>query len=76
MTNIEKKVTEILTEQGASVTTPETKIVESGIDSFGIVMILLELDEEFGCFGREYEDTTDMRTLRIQDLYDRITECS
>ena len=51
---------------------PSDKLVDSEVDSFGLTMVLLELDELYGCFGKEWFKETSIPDLTIQDMLDRI----
>jgi hypothetical protein len=65
---LNKKIRE---EHGNKVTI-ESKWTDAGIDSFGSTMVLCDMDAEYGCFDKEWFNTTDFYTLTIQDIVERV----
>ena len=68
----------IINNQG-QVSTEDTIVRESGIDSFGFALVFLELDDEYGCFDNEYTNQiTDKQaaTMTIKDIIDKVVSCS
>ena len=52
------------------------KLIDSGIDSFGITMVLLALDEKYAAFSSDWVGKTEIPSLTIQDLIDRVQNAS
>lgn len=50
-------------EHGMPMKNDDDKLVETGCDSFGITMILLELDNEYGVYTRD-----ELKNIVIQEL--------
>lgn len=68
-------ITNIIEEQGGNVSDESTKIYDTGIDSFSIAVLYLELDEEYECFDSSYNSNTPRQELEfdtIGDLVDRV----
>jgi acyl carrier protein len=69
VTFINDKVRE---EHGMPMRTDGSKLVETGIDSFGTVMILLELENEYGVYSKEELKTVAVEELTLGDMVNRI----
>lgn len=58
-------------EHGRPVTIDD-KLVDSEVDSFGITMVLLALDEEYHRFDPEWLKDTNIAELTVNEIVDRI----
>ena len=58
-------------EHGKAVTIDDL-LIDTEVDSFGIVMLLLELDEKYGCFSNEWLKTMKVEELTVQYIVDRV----
>lgn len=61
----------IRAEHGNRVTL-EDKLIDSGLDSFGLVMVLADMDGEYGCYGKSWFQEVNIPELTVKDLLDRI----
>lgn len=50
----------------------EDKLIESGVDSFGLTMVIMELDNKYECFSKEWMNSTDLRNVTVLDIIDRV----
>ena len=69
-------IEEIVDDNDGAVEDGTQLLVHTGIDSFGVAMVLLELDNTFKCFSKEYETGIDLSNYSINDMIDRVEECS
>ena len=66
-------INELIEEEHGMSREPEDTLISSEIDSFGIIVILLELDSKYtDLFSKEYLDTINFEVYTIQDMIDRI----
>jgi hypothetical protein len=68
---IENINSHIRAEHGKSITI-DSKLIDSEVDSFGIVVVLLELDTDYGCFGNKWFKKHAIPSLTILDIIERI----
>lgn len=52
--------------------TIESDWIDTGVDSYGTVMVTAELDNKYECFSKEWYRDVDWYTLTIKDVVDRI----
>ena len=74
--NVLDLINEVLEDNLGNVSTEDTLVKDTGVDSFGIVMLLLALDEQYGCFPTGFEESVDYEVLTLGHLIDRVIECS
>ena len=48
--------------------------IDSGVDSFGTTVVIMEMDAKYGCFDNEWftEVLGSIETLKVSDILDRI----
>lgn len=62
--------TKIREEHGNRVTL-DSKWTDAELDSFGTVMVLADMDNEYGCFNREWMASIDFTTLTVLEVVER-----
>lgn len=64
---------ELIEEEHGEPLTEKDKFIDSEVDSFGITMILLTLDQEFGDkFNQEWLKSVVIKDLTITQILDRM----
>jgi len=58
-------------EHGVAVTI-DSLLIDSDIDSFGITMVLLKLDEQYAKFSADWVSMADIPTLTVRVLIERV----
>lgn len=51
-----------------------TKIVDSGIDSFGITMVFIEIEKKYNIYSKEEFKTIPFDTITPKEVIDRILD--
>jgi acyl carrier protein len=73
MKDIIEKVNEILVSENAKPLEDENDLlIDSELDSFGYVILWIELNEEYKCFPVEYVNEIDYDSYKLKDLIQRI----
>lgn len=62
--------TKIREEHGNRVTL-DSKWTDAELDSFGTVMVLADMDNEYECFNREWMASIDFTTLTVLEVVER-----
>ena len=65
-------VVKVLEEYDADDTELSTRVVDTGIDSFGVAMLFLELDTKYGCFPASEDQSSKVESYTVKDLVDII----
>jgi acyl carrier protein len=77
MKDIIEKVNEILVSENAKPLEDENDLlIDSELDSFGYVILWIELNEEYKCFSVEYVNEIDYDSYKLKDLIQRIQNAS
>lgn len=63
---------DVLENNDATNTNEDTLLVDTGIDSFGVAMVFLEMDNQYKCFPKEYEEHVDYTKYTVSDLVDQV----
>jgi len=72
-TEIEKVIKEIIESENGIYTHNEDLPINMGLDSFGITVLFLELDERFGVYGeKDAFKHIDFSTLTINNILDKV----
>lgn len=71
-----KEINELLKEEHGNPITEIDRLVDSGIDSFGLTMVLLTLDQKYNLYTKEEFSKLDFENILAQDIIDRIQEVS
>lgn len=50
----------------------DDKLIDSELDSFGTVMVLADMDNEYKKFDRDWLKTVNILELTIQEIVDRV----
>lgn len=73
MQDIIDKVNEILvTENAKPLEDKNDLLINSELDSFGYIILWIELNEEYKCFPVEYVNEIDYDSYKLKDLIKRI----
>jgi len=56
--------------------TIDSKLIDCGVDSFGISMVLLALDEKYSRFSSEWLEKNSIEDLTIKTIVERVTNDS
>jgi|GEM_PF-6063692 hypothetical protein len=59
---------EIVKDENGEVTSKDQKLICTGIDSFGVIMVLNELDSKYPYLGDSKLESLDFDTLTFNDL--------
>jgi len=65
----------IRTEHGTKVSI-DSLLKDSGMDSFGFSMVIMELDNKYGCFDNEWFDSNVDDNLTVRTLVERVLNAS
>lgn len=63
---------EKIREEHGNKVTIESKWTDTGLDSFGTTMVLADMDNEYGCFPKEWFTTVDWEALKVSDILDKV----
>jgi len=72
-------INDIIVDNQGEISSEDTVVRESGIDSFGFAVLFLELDDEYDCFDNKYTSSLSSEfteSMTIGFLIDRVEECS
>lgn len=72
MNDILLYLNKLVRDEHGNALTMESMWTDAGIDSFGSTMVLCDMDAEYGCFDKEWFNTTNFYTLTIQDIVERV----
>ena len=73
---IEECYITLVEEEGGNVVSLDQKLVETGVDSFGVMMILTNLDDQFQFLLEEEKvEMLDIPNLTFNDIKDRHNVC-
>lgn len=61
-------------EEHGSPVTLETKWKDIGIDSFGTTMVFCDMDNKYGCYGKEWLNEVDWDSITIEEVLRRIPD--
>ena len=71
----EKRIKQLIEEEHAEYIDADTPIIQTGIDSFGYMMVLLGINEEYKIFDDKNKlEEMDFENLTVKMLYDRYIE--
>lgn len=56
--------------------TEEDKLIDSNIDSYGLIMFSLEMESQFGIYTDVELKTIDFKEITVKDVIDRILDAS
>ena len=76
---MEKEITEFVNkrirhEHGKAMRDRADKLVDTGIDSFGITMVILELEMEYGILTDEQLARVEIEELTLGDIIDMVLD--
>ncbi len=71
---IENTINEILLREGAQKIARDDLLTKSNLDSFGYIVLFLELDKIYECFKHEDIIDIDFETLTMLDIIHRAEE--
>lgn len=63
-------------EHGIPMTNESDRLVDTGCDSFGIVMVLLELENKYGIYAKEELKKLDIEGITLGSILERIANAS
>ena len=69
-------VNKILVTENAKEIQEKDLLINSELDSFGYAILFIELDDKYKCFNKEYLDGIDYNFYTLNDLINRIKQCS
>ena len=61
-------------EHGMPLVNGSDKLVETGIDSFGVVMVLLALEDKYGVYTKDELNTVAVEELTLDDIVSRVLD--
>ena len=61
-------------EHGKAMRDRTDKLVDTGIDSFGITMVILELENEYGILTDEQLTTIEIKDITLGDIIDMVLD--
>ena len=61
-------------EHGKAMRDRTDKLVDTGIDSFGITMVILELEMEYGILTDEQLTTIEIKDITLGDIIDMVLD--
>ena len=61
-------------EHGQAMRDRTDKLVDTGIDSFGITMVILELENEYGILTDEQLTTIEIKDITLGDIIDMVLD--
>lgn len=65
-------INEVIVDNGGEVSVEDTLVNATGLDSFAITMLWLELEQEYKCFGTDYIGMTPKEEIQMDTLGDII----
>lgn len=68
------RLNELIEEENGTAISSTQAIVESGIDSFGLIMVLNSIDEEYKVWTKEEFKELPFEKLTIQDIVNKIND--
>lgn len=68
------EINELIESEMGTPITEEDKIIDSGIDSFGMSMVILELNGKYGVYNQTEFENLDFANLTMADAIDRVLE--
>ena len=74
MQKIVDRLNELIEEENGTVIGATQAIVESEIDSFGLIMVLNSIDEEYKVWTKEEFKELSFEKVTIQDIVDKIND--
>ena len=74
MQKIVDRINELIEEENGTAVDATQAIVESEIDSFGLIMVLNSIDEEYKVWTKEEFKELPFEKLTIQDIVDKIND--
>ena len=61
-------------EHGMPLVNGSDKLVETGIDSFGVVMVLLALEDKYGVYTKDELNTVAVEELTLDDIVSKVLD--
>ena len=61
-------------EHGMPLVNGSDKLVETGIDSFGVIMILLALEDKYSVYTKDELNTVAVEELTLDDIVSRVLD--
>ena len=76
---MEKEITQFVNkvirhEHGKAMRDRADKLVDTGIDSFGITMVILELENEYGILTNEQLTRIEIKDITLGDIIDMVLD--
>lgn len=65
-------VNELIVEEHGDEITEETKLVDSGVDSFGLTMILVSVDAEYDVYPKDVFKEIDFANITLGKIIDDV----
>jgi hypothetical protein len=59
-------------DEHGNIVTIDSMWKDAGLDSFGTTMVLADMDNEYGCFPKEWFTTVDWEALKVSDILDKV----
>lgn len=66
------RINELIEEENGEAIDANTPIIDSGVDSFGITMVFVELDTEYGVYPKEEFKNIQFETITPADVIDKV----
>jgi acyl carrier protein len=67
-------INEAIEDEHGEPATEDTKIIGTGLDSFGITMVLLAVDQKYDVYSKEEFSNLDIPNLVVRDIIDKVME--
>lgn len=69
-------INELIEEEHGNAVGPEDTVISSGIDSFGITMVFVELNNKYNVYGKDEFKDIDFENITAGDIIDRVLDGS